>query len=363
MNHDVRLIAAFGLAWGALLGVSLDVHSPQFRPSDVLRDPSGPRFRASQDVVQERIGDLAYKSLLPEFVDRREIRFRTDDHGFRNPRFEELPRVVVLGDSFAIGVSLDEPDTLTARMTERLGEPVYNHACYADQTVLSLLEDPRFEQTPPSVVVLAPAARRAGNLRFEAASEQRSWWADASGLAWLVRLPGEVMRVKRPLDRDNGLTHLARAAYATVRYRVSGEISWGRVLTVEGERKLVLKATEQQLRDSPERRRLAQTVEGIVGLRDRLAAHGGVLLFTQIPEPGLVYEDLYENDPPLPRPLYHDLLFDALAERGVECLNLLPVFEGQRFPYLFLRADTHWNPRGVDIAAEALSERVGPLLR
>ncbi|MCX7361074.1 MAG: hypothetical protein NTV97_04215 [Alphaproteobacteria bacterium] len=56
----------------------------------------------------------------------------------------------------------------------------------------------------------------------------------------------------------------------------------------------------------------------------------------------------------------HHALVEALAERGVETLDLRPVLEAGGAPLSFHFAnDGHWNPRGHRLAAEAIARRLG----
>ena len=56
----------------------------------------------------------------------------------------------------------------------------------------------------------------------------------------------------------------------------------------------------------------------------------------------------------------HGALVAALSERGVETLDLRPVFEAGGAPLSFHFAnDGHWNPRGHRLAAEAIARRLG----
>lgn len=56
----------------------------------------------------------------------------------------------------------------------------------------------------------------------------------------------------------------------------------------------------------------------------------------------------------------HRTFTAALAERGVETLDLRPAFEAGGAPLSFHFAnDGHWNPRGHRLAAEAITRRLG----
>lgn len=58
---------------------------------------------------------------------------------------------------------------------------------------------------------------------------------------------------------------------------------------------------------------------------------------------------------------YQRQFYDLLEERGVEILDLLPLFvkaSGDNRPAMYCQTDTHWSGAAVAVAAEAIAERV-----
>lgn len=104
----------------------------------------------------------------------------------------------------------------------------------------------------------------------------------------------------------------------------------------------------------------ADPVERIVSLRDSLAGLGIDFLFVPIPTKQDVVPNLIDPkrkakgwaQPAIPH------LCSRLAARGVESLDLLTSLQAQGKAGLWRKQDTHWDPSGIAIAAEALSRRL-----
>ena len=96
-------------------------------------------------------------------------------------------------------------------------------------------------------------------------------------------------------------------------------------------------------------------------LRER---HIGFLLVV-IPSKAEVYPDkLVSEAPPGAQPYvapYGRKLLGELLAAGVPCVDLLPTFIEHRYDpegLLYMPQDTHWTPRGLELAASLIAERV-----
>jgi hypothetical protein len=106
-------------------------------------------------------------------------------------------------------------------------------------------------------------------------------------------------------------------------------------------------------------------VAAIVHFRDQLAAHGVHLLLMPVPNKDSVYPDQVSaraaNSHGLVSPRTREILEKLRAHR-VEVLDLFEEFRLARQqseePPLYLPHDTHWSPRGVDLAARAVARRL-----
>lgn len=86
------------------------------------------------DVIQMPHGDLAAidKSLPTSLFDPRTVHFKTDDLGFRNNEPYHGQKVVVMGDSFALGNGTDWKDTISGVLHEEYGIDTYNFSYPSD---------------------------------------------------------------------------------------------------------------------------------------------------------------------------------------------------------------------------------------
>ena len=165
---------------------------------------------------------------------------------------------------------------------------------------------------------------------------------------------------ERRFEEGLALRGPALAAWAWLRYGLFAEGSPGVLVGRDG---WLFTAEEFQLRwdpASPARVDLATVRQG----RDELAARGVELVIALVPAKARVYPDRLGRYT-LPRELagrYHELL-NRLAGLGIPAPDLLgPLQEGRGRGEVFLRTDTHWTPRGAELAAQALAGPVRLIL-
>jgi hypothetical protein len=345
-----------GAVWVALFLISLVGYaSPEFRPWENVQSETQWAFRPEVNLKMRAVGDLGHVRGVAELQRPREVVFSTDRYGFRNPDAlaAKVPRVVVVGDSYVAGSGLSDEHTVASRLGIALGEPVYNYGLETGYSPVLLLMDMRFQRRPPRLVIYAPVARFTRPLppRVPGAPPQPNAWASV----------GEhVKRWVSGSQRDNGLRQLAVRSYQTLRYRLG---SRPHVISPEGDPALVLSLSRQGLCVSAESRNVEVVAAGVAALSRAWAQRGTRFVFSPIPESGTIYPDLF---PPreratLARPSFLDRLLARTTELGVTTIDLRPSFRAARDPYLYLRDDSHWNPRGTQVAATRWAEE--PALR
>jgi hypothetical protein len=361
MSDARRFIRIFGLVYFALLVCSLNFERPEFRAWEVLKDPESEFFYPNLRVEMTEIGDLGFRSWIPRLQHPRAGLFSTDRYGFRNPQGIEQPRVVLLGDSFVAGAGLRDDQTLAAQLGQLLGEPVYSLACETANSPSLYLSDPRFFEHPPRVVVFAPVNRLVMPLRFReipplahrARREPTRWTFES--------IADRLRRVNQELGRDNGLSRAMRYGYNEMYYDLFGSPD---VIVADGEPAIALPLQEQKCLLTPEQRGLGGSVETTRRFAEMIAARGTTLIYAPIPDSAEVYPELFrpEEHHPCAQPSFFDLLVPEAAAAGLDALDLREVFRRNKAPYLYLRDDSHWNPRAVGLAAEALAKAIRPLL-
>ncbi len=104
------------------------------------------------------------------------------------------------------------------------------------------------------------------------------------------------------------------------------------------------------------------SVRIIIEIAEQIKEAGGTLVFVPIPAKATIYPEFVNGKAPKDRANPQTVsIMEALKENGVQVVDL---YEDLRSPsLLFLRSDTHWNPRGISISAQSIAKTVSPQLR
>jgi hypothetical protein len=111
----------------------------------------------------------------------------------------------------------------------------------------------------------------------------------------------------------------------------------------------------------------AEAAGAIAAFRDQLAARGIQLLVLPVPNKESVYPEKLsrraQGRPSAVCPQTRELL-DRLRTNGVEVVDLFAIYQAAKgqpaagSQALYLAQDTHWSPAGLDVAAQAVAQRV-----
>jgi len=358
MNAQKRFFILGVLTWLALFALSLNFKPPDFRPWNRLR--VGPfNFKPDSRLTMKICGDLGRIKGIKEMQSWRDQTFTTDRWGFRNVGQIERPRVVVAGDSYAAGGGLNDDETITYQMGKILGEPVYNYAGEAPFAMAEFLADARFKKNPPQILVFAPVYRAVKPFPLNPP------WNNTGWKARLGDIGSDVQGFKVRLERDNYLAAVFKKIISRFSPQMVSDLSsYIEEIDIQGQRKLVISLEIQGLTLSPQERQLQMTVASIVAFNEQLKERGTRFIFVPIPESGTIYPEFFKpgSRAKLQDPAFMDLLFSELKKRGIDCIDLRQDFSANRFPYLFLPDDAHWNPRAVEIAAKTMTDYIKPML-
>lgn len=342
-------LATVALVWAALLTLGLIGHAdPYFRPWEQLTREDTWTFTPNQRIEMRTVGDLARVRGISALEHGRDVVFSTDRWGFRNPDRPTVPDVVVVGDSYVAGSGMTDDDTVTARLSEYLGRPVYNYALETRAAAILLLMDGRFAEHPPRVVIYAPVARTLRPLPARMAPTP----SRPEGLDSTVE---QLSRWLAGLQRDNGVSRLAVDTQQGLRYRTLGLPD---IIYPDGEPALALSLARQRLLVRAEERRAETVAVSVLAFAQALARRGTVLVFSPIPESGSIYPELFPlaDQNRLAEPAFLDVVMSYVARAGVATIDLRPALREQRSPYLYQRDDSHWAPRATDLTARVWAQ-------
>lgn len=346
-----------------------------FRAWEAARTPGGdgpflPNFTYH---TTGAYGDLAALGNLPEAREVRPEAFVTDSFGYPNaPDALERGRADILltGSSYSVGAEVPVGEALAAQVARRTGQTVYN-AAGGDYRLPDLLEVarralrpggtvvveyPESRDPPGMLAVLAPrgiAACRARLAAIRGAALCSPWFAlrrrvEFSPLAVLGQ------RVRKRFENERVLPN----PYATrvVRRRLAGP----------GDGVMLFLADDTVRAHRPPE--AAGAARYFHWMRGKVERAGFRLVVLLVPDKYTVYRPLLA--PPDSTPLPGDRYLPAVAARlgadGIPVADLSAPYravaarELEMGRTLYFRDDTHWNARGIALAAEALAVMMNP---
>lgn len=306
-------------------------------------------------------GDLANLAAITDFRRLRPQRFTTDAQGYRNPPApaDMYYPVVAVGDSNMAGSSLSDRETFTAVLSRELGVPVYNTAPIS---LYVFLADPRFQDHPPRVLVWEALER-------EITGEN---YAPLTGVPLGVRIAPPRGGWSAPEAKwtpgPRLISRWCRWIFHTFRWRLF-RIHVPAIAYIDPDTGMLFhRAGVDMLRRGIDERRMKTVVAGIRHVAEICRQRGTHLVFMPLPDKEALHRDR------LPPSLGIDpagtpfvvVLAEALRAAGVDVISpyepfLASVRAGEGSPYF--PDDTHWNPRGVEIAVQAAIPVVAPYLR
>jgi hypothetical protein len=327
----------------------------------------GAIFEANRQFRSARThGNLSNMGNLPSQRVYRPQVFTTDARGFRNPASAETAPVsaLVVGDSFAAGDGISDDETLTAQLSAATGRRFYNAAgpyAYLG-TVKSLKSKLGFQQGP---VIIA--------------------WTESEPIDQLQQAEAQVehpVRSARLLKSVFGPDTRAREWLRGWWFTSPLKIIWEKAfVSLSNDRVLpniyARLVVQRRLQNGDTALFYPSDVEPFHQHRDvgparayiaRLAAalkHEGMQpLVVLIPHKYSVYYPLVDGPKAEPGDAVHPMaaLEAALRSDGIAALDLTETFRARAREelaegrYIYWRDDTHWNGRGVAVAAAAIRQ-------
>ena len=315
----------------------------------ILKGPFYPNMKIHK--IEE--GDIAPHAA---FAVKREVQWQTDRYGYRK-RNTPIKRheIVIVGDSMAAGGGLTQNDMLSEVLEERLGVSVYP---YAPRRLSNFLRDSRFLRYPPDIVIFETAENQIALLT--PLSERQKAPNTKGFLTEFFRQARETQGVQSLgvfLDRayKNNMLNYFRAK---LRRKVAPDkprynYRAGSMLFLEG--MAANKDIPKKLIDAH-----TQMIEGYCRAVQERGIH---FIFLPVPNKETIYHDLL---PDPKRPVYLDHLMSEVKKKGVETINLQDAYEREYHKHstlLYWLDDTHWNAKGVEIAADLIEQMVKKISR
>jgi hypothetical protein len=285
-------------------------------------------FYPNQDLVMHSMGDLCHHTAFA--IVRRE-RWITDSLGFRNDYFTRKAKVVLIGDSFFAGAGLDQDSTITNVLKRKLNTEVYCMAPASFDDFIYLISNRVIDK--PDMVIFSineqkiPAPIVANNQRtIQLHPDDFSVFRDkATRLYGINYLKARLLKAQGkgvPGKIDNTMFFSTAHARDTLHGNVN------------------------------------EVVDNIASFDAYCRSIGVKFLLLPLPNKESVY---YENVPFAYKHGYLEQVDSLLAVKKVPTVNALDVFIARKkvsTRYLYQKDDTHWNPEGVELIADAICSKV-----
>ena len=262
------------------------------------------------------------------------IKFTTDTDGFRTtkPGAESYP-FVVAGDSTIFGTHLSDENTLPWQLSEAIGRPVFNGGFAKPSIILGHPKLAKLEVFIDGITERAifPRILNRGEKNIEKGTFQPLADKSLSILEAVQEVPPQ--RYSLPLIALNSIEKLI-GDFKT--WRTGGE-----------QPKLYLRH-----RMLPSE--LDQTIAIITTRKEAFDSLGIRYVFLPIPAKQNLYADNVDDY----TRNFLPVLFERLAEENIEFIDLYTPFQEHKDEELFYAYDTHWNKKGVALAAKIIADQL-----
>ena len=384
-------VIAIGLLWLGLLAGDWYLRFHWFHWERQWMSAAAPASSGPYPALMDREapprrgGDLSNLLGLPAVARRFEeqrpaSREVTDEFGYRNipPTTGTTYDVLLTGSSY-MNSGVPMTNMLSHQLAERLGRSVYCQGYPGMGPTIGLLRhlaDPRFVQHPPRVLVWGFVEREIGGgplvtmmYHIHRLGLEESQPATRERIMWSSFNP---KYLKQGLPNSSALSQVSAKIWRIVRYHALGRVTEDVAISksdIEGGPVLFYSEAVTAMRWTEEQRDLVATTRVFKEVQDLLRARGTALVMLLIPDKEQVYREnlpawIAGPDRPIP-PSCLIRLEQLLRENGIPVCNLLDTFRAraEQGELLYFRDDTHWNDRGVALAADQLAPVVESLLK
>jgi hypothetical protein len=302
-------------------------------------------------------GDLPMMANRPEYRVFREQSFTTDDEGFRNPNQPggRAPSVLMVGASFMFGGGNSDEQTLPFQVEEISGCSTYNAGGLSVRSdlILRLAQNRGMRN---GLVIVECLERSVGDpiLPRRGLMPWLPYREDALALYQTIETRLTISPLKVAFRRLYTSLRNDRILPNTLKDNVAV-----RDLT-NGQPMLFLVDLERPKRLVS----IAQNIEAYTTIRDELKAAGFDLALFIVPEKLTVYRSLLREQLPNDGQSVARVaeLERSARARNIPILNLTPILTAgasealEHGETVYWVDDTHWNPKGIEIAARAICD-------
>jgi len=295
-------------------------------------------------------GDLGHHTKLAV---KKKVQRITDKYGYRNEN-ENVDRydIVVIGDSVTVGSSLTQEDMFSNQLEKRLDIQVYP---LAPTNINGFLNDPRFKNNPPKIIILETMERYIPNflpdilINSDVTSKSSGIKSSIKALVkknqWLVIFCD---RINKRIMHEYFTKALSRAEQKLTEKILS--------LFEKAQNETQSKATEKMIFFDPNgpisQKKMDEVVVRLKSYKLELNKRGIRFIFLALPDKKNTY---WQRAQAKEKPIFLTQLMPRLKREGIEAIDVQSVFDKaskDSDKLLYQTDDTHWNPYGVKLVVD-----------
>ena len=300
--------------------------------------PSITPYYQNVSSFMEEEGDLCSRT---KHAIKKEVTWITDKYGFRNEKIPKSSKIVILGDSFTQGSGMDQRNTISAKLNQKLEiDTVYNCAPFELSNLLYLIDHGLLSK--PELVIYENVERISPTKLIVK--------SDTSGQAALkvnVQKSLKKYGLDKLIDRLVRL-RLIRRAKAILKHWLHNPPPAGVQSPLD--KSIFFLRGSSVLDTQPDKDEVKKTILNYKAELDRRG-----IRFLYVPQPNK--ETVYWRYVPLQgQPMYLFELLNELDSMGVDCINVLPIYNENFSIDIYQKDDTHWNELAINLTADAIDQ-------
>jgi hypothetical protein len=309
-----------------VIEVFLPFNTFTYRPWEALLFNSEGLFPFYPDktIKMKSVGDLCHHTKFEIVKDENWI---TDKLGYRNTNFTESPDILLIGDSFIAGSSLDQDSTLSELLISKLNCKVYNMApaTFSDYIILKnyrLLKKPKIIIYSTVERTIPPKLINDNNIQNISYPTAASFYSHKLKRQYLLKF------LNARILKKNGIG----------------------IPGIKEKNMFFLNGVNQVY----PHKEINEAFLNILAYKEYCDLNGIIFYYLPLPNKETVY---FENVPFDVQPSFLNQLNSILKEKNVRSINSISVFNKYRLKnkeYIYHLDDTHWNSRGVNLIADEI---------
>lgn len=347
--------------WGArFVPYHFGYHAAHFYMLDQVGEKT--RYYRKNTVYDQNIhGYLSSLLGIEHYKYYHHQRMTTDGKGLRKscePNPQGICPVTVLGDSFIFGSYNSDEDILSAKLQERLQVPVRNLA-FPGNAVIPMIDLLRGKEKLSPLIIWGLTERGISKESFALIENTDKPgapdWEKAAPATYGFERFKEWFAVH---SKDSFTRYFANSIWTNIKFYLFHEISKD-LWTPLHQDMLFFREGIEKMGQKADAAALDMIAGGAEKLVQKASSRGAEVLILLIPDKCTIYPE-YISDPQrqenLEKNRFLDHIETAFKSRNLHVINLRPIFAARKAEgLLYFPDDTHWNPKGINIAAEAIA--------